>query len=51
MVMACSMHGVRGKHIVYWLENKNERDNLEGLDIRGKILLKWIREIGWSSMD
>jgi hypothetical protein len=49
--MACSMQGVRRKHIAFWWENKKERDKLEGLDIREKILLKWIREIRWSSMD
>jgi hypothetical protein len=31
-------------HIGVWWENQEERDNYEYVDIRGRIILRWIFE-------
>jgi hypothetical protein len=43
MGRACSTHG-GGVHIRFWWEIQKERDHLEGLDVGGRIILKWILE-------
>jgi hypothetical protein len=35
-----------GVHVGFWWEIQKERDHYEYLDIRGRIILKWIR-MGW----
>jgi hypothetical protein len=41
MSRECSAHG-REVHITFWWESRKERDHYEDLDLRGKIILKWI---------
>jgi hypothetical protein len=41
----------RGIHIRFWCGSQKERDYHEDLDIGGRIILKWILEIGWGGMD
>jgi hypothetical protein len=38
-------------HTGFWWEGQKERDHYEDLDIGGSIILKWILETGWCSMD
>jgi len=36
----------------FWRRNLRERDNMEGLGIDGRIILKWmLKEIGWDIME
>jgi hypothetical protein len=37
--------GRSGMHIGYWWESQKERNYYEGVDIVGRIILKWILEI------
>jgi hypothetical protein len=32
----------RGTYTVFWLDNQNEGDHMEGLGVDGRIILKWI---------
>jgi hypothetical protein len=36
--------GRRGMHVGFWWESQKKRDQYEGLNIGGKIILKWILE-------
>jgi hypothetical protein len=38
-------------HIEFWWESWKERDHWEDLNIGGRIILRWISEIGWGGMD
>jgi hypothetical protein len=44
MGRACSTNGGRGIYIVYWGENKKERDHWEDQDVGGRTIPKWILE-------
>jgi hypothetical protein len=38
-------------HAGLWWESQKERINWEDLDVDGRIMLKWILEMGWGVMD
>jgi hypothetical protein len=44
----CSTHRKEDECIVlgFWWKSQKERDHAEGLDVRGRIILKWISGIG-----
>jgi hypothetical protein len=35
---------LREKHIGFWWESQKERDNKEDINVRGRIILKWMLE-------
>jgi hypothetical protein len=41
----------REMHAKSWKENLKERDHLESLVVDGRVILKWILEMGWEGMD
>jgi len=38
-------------HIGFWWENLREEDDLEGVSVDGKIILKWVLKKFFGSMD
>jgi len=38
-------------HTVFWLENLKRRGHSKDLDVDENIILEWVREIGWKSVD
>jgi hypothetical protein len=44
---ACSTHGVKRNACRIWWESRKERDQLEDLDVGERILIMYLRNIGW----